>query len=83
MKTSATVAEAAQKLAEKSDQLAKRTAEMGLPQFVIDRCTGLVCSDALFFGIEKGAPTMVHLDFVQEGNSRKDLRFIPHAAAIP
>lgn len=83
MKTSATVAEAAQNLAEKSDRLAKRTAEMGVPQSVIDGCRGHVCSDALFFGIENGVPTMVHLDFVQEGNSQKDLRFIPHTYACP
>ncbi|MGH9517500.1 MAG: hypothetical protein ACRD3P_17670 [Terriglobales bacterium] len=83
MKTSVTIAEAAQKLAAKSDQLAKRTAEMGVPQSVINECQGHVCSDALFFGIENGVPTMVHLDFVQEGRTPSTLRFIPHTYTCP
>ena len=82
MKTSATAAEAAQKLADKSDQLAKRTAEM-VPQSTIDSCFKRSCSEALFLEIEKDVPTMVHLDFVQEGNSRSDLRLIPHTFTCP
>jgi hypothetical protein len=82
MKTSATVAEAAHRLALKSDEIARRTAEMA-PQSSIDRCSKLSCAEGMFLGIENGVSTMVHLDFVQSGNSRKNLKFIPHTYTCP
>ena len=82
METSTTIAKAAQKLAAKSDELAERTAKM-VPQSTIDGCSNLSCGEGLFFGIEHGVPTMVHLDFVQSGNSRKNLKLIPHTYTCP
>jgi len=76
MKTSATVAEAAHGLAVKSDEIAKRTAKA--PQVAIDGCWGRRCAQAMFFGIESGVPTWVVVNFEQAGNSRQNLKFIPH-----
>jgi hypothetical protein len=77
MKASKTVAEAARRLGQRSDEIAKRTVGNEL-QSSIDKCWGGSCAEAMFFGIENGVPTLVVVNFVQGGNSRKALKFVPN-----
>jgi hypothetical protein len=82
MKTSQSVAQAAHRLRQKSDEMAQRTAAHER-QSVVDMCWGQACAEAVFFGIENRVPTMVMIKFEQVRKSRTSVRLIPHEFSSP
>jgi hypothetical protein len=76
------VADAAHKFAQKSDEIARRTAAHA-PKQLVDMCWGKSCTEAVFFGIEHGTPTLVLVKLEQAGSSRESLKFVPHEFVCP
>src|SRR5881394_1729656 len=65
-----------------SHEMAARTARSE-NQSVIDMCSGRVCAETFFFGIERKVPKVIEIQFEQVGRSRNSLAFKPHEFGCP
>ena len=82
MMTSRSAAAAADRFILGSGELAARTAAHEKDS-VIAQCWRRACAEAVFFGIEKGVPTIIEIRFEQVGGSRESLKLKPHKFSCP
>lgn len=77
IRDSTSVIDAANTFSRNLGKIAQRTAA-NEAESTIDRCWRKVCTEVVFFGIERGEPIMVRLRIEQIGKRRRSLKLIPH-----